>query len=93
MKVNFNITGTMEIPDSAIPHYDVAGKLYALEFNDIIYMLQICIVAEGGAWGNETITQHQDMENHSIKNVRYDDAEFELSDIMQYRKKGYLYNA
>jgi hypothetical protein len=82
MKVNFNITGTMEIPDSAIPHYDVAGKLYALEFNDIIYMLQICIVAEGGAWGNETITQHQDMENHSIKNVRYDDAEFELSDIM-----------
>ena len=93
MKVNFNITGTMEIPDSAIPHYDVAGKLYALEFNDIIYMLQICIVAEGGAWGNETITQHQDMENHSIKNVRYDDADFELSDIMQYRKKGYLYNA
>ena len=82
MKVNFNITGTMEIPDSAIPHYDVAGKLYALEFNDIIYMLQICIVAEGGAWGNETITQHQDMENHSIKNVRYDDADFELSDIM-----------
>ena len=82
MKVNFNITGTMEIPDSAIPHYDVAGKLYALEFNDIIYMLKICIVAEGGAWGNETITQHQDMENHSIKNVRYNDAEFELSDIM-----------
>lgn len=82
MKVNFNITGTMEIPDSAIPHYDVAGKLYALEFNDIIYMLQICIVAEGGAWGNETITQHQDMENHSIKNVRYNDAEFELSDII-----------
>jgi len=82
MKVNFNITGTMEIPDSAIPHYDVAGKLYALEFNDILYMLQICIVAEGGAWGNETITQHQDMENHSIKNVRYNDAEFELSDIM-----------
>ena len=37
----------MEIPDDAIKHYDVAGKLYALEFNDIIYMLQICIVAEG----------------------------------------------
>lgn len=82
MKVNFNITGTMNIPDSAIPHYDVAGKLYAFEFNDIIYMLQICIVAEGGAWGHETITQHQDMENHSIKNVRYNDAEFELSDII-----------
>ena len=82
MKVNFNITGTMEIPDSVIPHYDVAGKLYALEFNDIIYMLQICIVAEGGAWGNAIITHHQDMENHSIKNVRYNDAEFELSDII-----------
>ena len=82
MKVNFNITGTMNIPDSAIPHYDVAGKLYALEFNDILYMLQICIVAEGGAWGHETITDHQDMENHSIKNVRYNDVEFELSDII-----------
>ena len=76
MKFNFNVTGTMEIPDDAIKHYDVAGKLYALEFNDIMYMLQMCIVAEGGAWGNETITDHQDMENHSITNVRYDDAEF-----------------
>jgi hypothetical protein len=75
-KVHFNITGSMNVPDDAIPHYDVAGKMYALEFNDIMYMLQMCIVAEGGAWGNETITDHQDMENHSITNVRYDDAEF-----------------
>ena len=76
MKVNFKVTGTMEIPDDVIYHYDVAGKLYALEFNEIMYMLQMCIVAEGGAWGHETITDHQDMENHSITNVRYDDAEF-----------------
>jgi hypothetical protein len=74
--LQFNVTGTMDIPDDAIYHYDVAGKLYALEFNDILYMLQMCIVAEGGAWGNETITDHQEMENHSITNVRYDDAEF-----------------
>lgn len=39
----------MNIPDDAIPHYDVAGKLYAYEFNDILYMLQACIVAEAGA--------------------------------------------
>ena len=35
MKIDFKVTGTMEIPDDAIKHYDVAGKLYALEFNDI----------------------------------------------------------
>jgi len=80
MKVNFNVTGTMEIPDDAIKHYDVAGKLYALEFNDIMYMLQMCIVAEGGAWGHETIHQFEEMENHSITNVRYDDAEFSESE-------------
>ena len=76
MKVNFNVTGTMEIPDDAIKHYDVAGKLYALEFNDIMYLLQMCIVAEAGAGGIDTITDYADMENHSITNVRYDDAEF-----------------
>ncbi len=75
-KVHFNITGSMNVPDDVIPHYDVAGKLYALEFNDILYMLQMCIVAEGGAWGHETITEYDVMENHSITNVRYDDAEF-----------------
>ncbi len=75
-KVHFNITGSMNVPDDVIPHYDVAGKLYALEFNDILYMLQMCLVAEGGAWGNETITEYDVMENHSITNVRYDDAEF-----------------
>ena len=76
MKIKFNVSGTMDVPDDVIYHFDVAGKLYALEFNDIMYMLQMCLVAEGGAWGNETITEYDVMENHSIKNVRYSDAEF-----------------
>ena len=77
--MNFNISGTLEVPDDAIPHYDAAGKLYALEFNDIMYMLQMCIVAEAGAGGYEVIHQFEEMENHSITNVRYDDAEFSES--------------
>ena len=52
MKINFRVTVTMEVPDDAIKHYDVAGELYALEFNDIMYMLQVCIVAEAGAGGS-----------------------------------------
>ena len=39
----------MEIPDDAIPHFDVAGKLYAYEINDILYMHQVCIIGEAGA--------------------------------------------
>lgn len=77
--MNFIISGTLEVPDDAIPHYDAAGKLYALEFNDIMYMLQMCIVAEAGAGGYEIIHQFEEMENHSITNVRYDDAEFSES--------------
>jgi len=79
MKMNFNISGTLEVPDNAIPHLDAAGKIYALEFNDIMYMLQMCIVAEDGAGGYEIIHQFEEMENHSITNVRYDDAEFSES--------------
>ena len=74
--MSFNISGTLEVPDNAIPHLDAAGKIYALEFNDIMYMLQMCIVAEAGAGGYEIIHQFEEMENHSITNVRYDDAEF-----------------
>ena len=76
MKIDFKVTGTMEIPDDAIKHYDVAGKLYALEFNDIMYMLQVCVVAEAGAGGREILHQFEEMQNHSINNLRYDDAEF-----------------
>ena len=75
--LRFNVTGTLEVPEDAIYHFDVAGKLYALEFNDIMYMLQVCIVAEQGAGGLDILHQYDEMENHSIKNVRYDDAEFE----------------
>ena len=74
----------MEIPDDAIPHFDVAGKLYAYEINDILYMLQVCIIGEAGAGGidvltdpHETSTDYDAMENHSIKNVRHLDAQFE----------------
>ena len=77
--MSFNISGTLEVPDNAIPHLDAAGKLYALEFNDIMYMLQMCIVAEAGAGGYEIIHQFEEMENHSITNVCYDDAEFSES--------------
>lgn len=75
--LRFNVTGTLEVPEDAIYHFDVAGKLYALEFNDIMYMLQVCIVAEQGAGGLDILHQYDEMENHSIKNVRYDDADFE----------------
>ena len=75
--LQFNVKGTLEVPEDAIYHFDVAGKLYALEFNDIMYMLQVCIVAEQGAGGLDILHQYDEMENHSIKNVRYDDAEFE----------------
>ena len=78
--MSFNISGTLEVPDNAIPHLDAAGKIYALEFNDIMYMLQMCIVAEAGAGGYEIIHQFEEMENHSITNVRYDDAEFSESE-------------
>ena len=80
MKMSFNISGTLEVPDNAIPHLDAAGKIYALEFNDIMYMLQMCIVAEAGAGGYEIIHQFEEMENHSITNVRYHDAEFAIKE-------------
>jgi hypothetical protein len=66
----------MEVPDDAIKHYDVAGELYALEFNDIMYMLQVCVVAEQGAGGFDILHQYEEMENHNIKNVHYDEVNF-----------------
>ena len=76
MKVDFRVTGTMEIPDGAIKHYDVAGKLYALEFNNTMYMLQVCLVAESPDGEFEMIHQYDEMQSHDILNLRYDDAEF-----------------
>jgi hypothetical protein len=78
--LQFNVTGTLEVPEDAIFHYDVSGKLYALEFNDIVYMLQMCIVAEQGAGGFDILHQYEEMENHSITNVRYHDAEFAIKE-------------
>jgi hypothetical protein len=70
----------MQVPDDVIFHYDVAGKLYAYENDGIMYMLQMCIVAEAGAGGYEIVHQFEEMENHSITNVRYNDAEFAIKD-------------
>jgi hypothetical protein len=78
MKIFCNVSGTMEVPDDAIPHYDVAGKLYALEFNNKMYMLQMCLVAESPDGEYEMIHQYDEMEQHNIKNVRYHTAEFEI---------------
>ena len=77
MKINFRVAGTMEIPDDAIPHEDILNKLYALEFNNKMYMLQMCLVAESPDGEYEMVHQFEEMEEHGIKNVRYDDAEFE----------------
>lgn len=74
--LQFNVTGSMQVPDDVIFHYDVAGKLYAYENDGIMYMLQMCIVAEAGAGGWEILHQYDEMQNHSINNLRYDDAEF-----------------
>ena len=73
MKVNFRVTGTMEVPDGAILHEDYL----ALEFNNKMYMLQMCLVAESPSGEYEMIHQYDEMEQHEIKNVRYDAAEFE----------------
>jgi hypothetical protein len=77
MKVNFRVTGTMEIPDDVVMHEDILNQLYALEFNNKMYMLQVCLVAESPDGEYEMIHQYDEMEQHDIKNVRYDAAEFE----------------
>ena len=76
MKMSFNISGTLEVPDNAIPHLDAAGKLYALEFNSKMYMLQVCLVAESSDGEYEMIHQYDEMLLNDISNLRYDDAEF-----------------
>jgi hypothetical protein len=67
----------MTIPDDVVFHQDILNKLYALEFNNKMYMLQMCLVAESSDGEYEMIHQYDEMEEHNIKNVRYDDAEFE----------------
>ena len=76
MKLDFKVTGTISVPEDAIKHYDVAGKLYALEFNDTMYMLQVCLVAENSDGEYEMIHQYDEMLLNDIIDLRYDDAEF-----------------
>ena len=76
MNLDFKVSGTLNVPDDAIKHYDVAGKLYALEFNDTMYMLQVCLVAESSDGEYEMIHQYDEMLLNDISNLRYDDAEF-----------------
>ena len=77
MKLGFKLVGTLEVPDDVILHEDVLNQLYALEMNDKMYMLQMCLVAESPSGEYEMIHQYDEMEQHEIKNVRYDAAEFE----------------
>ena len=76
MNLDFRVSGKLNVPDDAIKHYDVAGKLYALEFNDTMYMLQVCLVAESSDGEYEMIHQYDEMLLNDISNLRYDDAEF-----------------
>ena len=77
-KLRFNVTGTLEVPDDVVLHEDILNQLYALEMNDKMYMLQMCIVAESPDGEFEMVHQYDEMEQHNIKNVRYTDAEFEV---------------
>ena len=76
MKLDFRVSGTLNVPDDAIKHYDIAGKLYALEFNDTMYMLQVCLVAESADGEYEMIHQYHEMLSNNISDLRYDEAEF-----------------
>jgi len=76
MNLDFRVSGTLNVPEDAIKHYDVAGKLYALEFNSKMYMLQVCLVAESSDGEYEMIHQYDEMLLNDISNLRYDDAEF-----------------
>lgn len=76
MKLDFRVSGTLNVPDDAIKHYDVAGKLYALEFDDTMYMLQVCLVAESSDGEYEMIHQYDEMLSNNINDLRYDEAEF-----------------
>jgi len=77
MNLNFKVSGTLNVPEDAIKHYDVAGKLYAVEFNSKMYMLQVCLVAESPDGEFETLHQYDEMQANEILDLRYDEAEFE----------------
>ena len=64
MKLKFNVTGTVEVPDDVVLHEDILNQLYALEMNDKMYMLQICLVAESPDGEYEMIHQYNEMEEN-----------------------------
>jgi hypothetical protein len=76
MKIGFRVVGTLEVPDDIILHEDVLNQLYALEMNDKMYMLQMCLVAESPQGEYEMVHMVEEMEEHNFKNVRYSDSEF-----------------
>lgn len=77
MKLKFNVTGTVEVPDDVVLHEDILNQLYALEMNDKMYMLQICLVAESPDGEYEMIHQYDEMAENKFSNLRYENAEFE----------------
>ena len=77
MKLKFNVTGTVEVPDDVVMHQDILNQLYALEMNDKMYMLQICLVAESPDGEYEMIHQYDEMAENKFTNLRYENAEFE----------------
>ena len=77
MKLKFNVTGTVEVPDDVVMHEDILNQLYALEMNDKMYMLQICLVAESPDGEYEMIHQYDEMAEYKFSNLRYENAEFE----------------
>lgn len=77
MKLKFNVTGTVEVPDDVVMHEDILNQLYALEMNDKMYMLQICLVAESPDGEYEMIHQYDEMAENKFTNLRYENAEFE----------------
>ncbi len=68
---------TVEVPDDVVMHEDILNQLYALEMNDKMYMLQICLVAESPDGEYEMIHQYDEMAENKFTNLRYENAEFE----------------
>ena len=77
MKVNFRVTGSLNIPESAVFHKDSQGQLYAVEFNNKMHMLQVCLVSESPDGEYEMLHQYDEMQANEILDLRYDEAEFE----------------
>lgn len=76
MKVHFRVTGSLDVPDGAVFHKDNEGQLYAVEFDNKMHMLQVCIVTESPDGEFEILHQYDEMQANDILELRYDEAEF-----------------